>query len=121
MKTPFSPNSLNFLGKLVTIKIDRPLGSKHPECGFLYPVNYGFIPDVISPDGEGLDAYVLGVFEPVEVFTGSCIAVLQRLDNDDDKLVLTPDGKDYSDGQINALVEFQERFFKTVLVRDPNA
>jgi len=96
------------------------MGSKHPEWGFLYPVNYGFVPDTIAPNGEELDAYVLGVFEPVEVFQGRCIAVIKRLDDEDDKLVLTPDGMEYSDGQINALVEFQERFFESKLVRDAN-
>ena len=29
-----------FIGKTVDVAIDRPLGSKHPEAGFIYPVNY---------------------------------------------------------------------------------
>ena len=85
-----------FLGKLVTVVIDRPLGSKHPAWGFIYPVNYGYVPNTLSPDGEPLDAYVLGVSEPMEEFTGRCIAVIHRLDGDD-KLVLVPEGKNYTD------------------------
>jgi len=110
-------NSLDFLGKTVTIKIDRPLGSRHPRHGFLYLLNYGFVPGIMAPDGEELDAYVLGVFEPLEQFEGRCIAVIQRLDDDDDKLVLAPEGVQYSDEQILALTEFQERFFKPVVIR----
>ncbi|HNT78976.1 MAG TPA: inorganic pyrophosphatase, partial [Anaerolineae bacterium] len=64
-----------------------------------------------------LDAYVLGVFEPLETFTGRCIAVIHRLDDDDDKLVIVPDGKPYTDDQILALTEFQERFFQPVVER----
>ena len=106
-----------FLGKTIKVIMDRPMGSKHPEWGFIYPVNYGFVPDTIAPDGEELDAYVLGVFEPLREFTGKCIAVIHRLDDDDDKLVLVPDGRDYTDDQIRALTEFQERYFTSVIVR----
>ena len=55
-------NSIEFLNKKVTVKMDRPMGSKHPKHGFIYPVNYGYIPNTLSGDFEELDAYVLGVF-----------------------------------------------------------
>lgn len=106
-----------YIGKSVNIKIDRPFGSKHPKHGFIYPVNYGFVPNTISGDGEELDCYLLGVFEPVEEFSGKCIAVIHRTDDDDDKLVVVPDGVDYSDDAIDALTEFQERFFKHIIIR----
>lgn len=110
-----------FLGQIVTAQIDRPLGSRHPSHDFIYLLNYGYVPGTLAPDGEALDVYVLGAFEPLITFTGRCIAVIQRLDDDDDKLVLVPDGKDYSDAQINALTEFQERFFQSVIRRQPPA
>ena len=65
-----------------------------------------------------MDAYILGVFKPLETFTGRCIAVIQRSDDDDDKLIVAPDGKDYSDEQILALTEFQERFFDPSVTRE---
>ena len=34
----------DFLNKIVTVKVDRPMGSRHPRHGFIYPVNYGYIP-----------------------------------------------------------------------------
>lgn len=109
-------NPTEWLGKQVKAKIDRPLGSHHPTHRHIfYPLNYGFIPGTIAPDGEGIDAYVLGVFEPLEWFEGICIAIIHRLDDDDDKLVLVPQGKNYSDDQILALTEFQERFFSSII------
>ncbi len=48
-----------YIGKKVTVEMDRPLGTKHPKHGFIYEVNYGFIPGTVSGDGEELDAYVL--------------------------------------------------------------
>lgn len=104
-----------FLGQMVYVKIDRPLGARHPQWGFIYPVNYGFVPSQPAPDGDDLDAYVLGIFEPLRDFTGRCIAVVHRADDDDDKLVLIPEGVEYTDVQIMALVEFQERFFESTI------
>lgn len=97
------------LGELIKIKIDRPLGSKHPEHGFIYPINYGFVPGVIGGDGEELDAYLLGVFEPVEEYEGRLIAIVYREDDIEEKLVVAP--KPYTADQISALIEFQERWF----------
>ena len=105
-----------YLGQMLTIHIDRPLGSRHPEHGFIYPVNYGYLPGVTAADGEEVDVYLLGVFEPVERFTGSCIGVIHRLDDDDDKLVIAPVGTTYSPEQIRSLTEFQERFFTSEIL-----
>ena len=110
-------NHKEYLGKKLNIVIDRELGSKHPEYGFIYPVNYGYVPDTVSGDGEELDCHLLGVFEPVKTFKGKCIAIIHRVDDDDDKLIIVPKNKEYSDDAINALVEFQERYFEHIIVR----
>lgn len=107
-----------FLGKGVAIKIDRPLGSKHPKHGFVYEVNYGFVPGTKAPDGKEIDAYLLGVNESVEEFTGKCIAVIHRKDDDDDKLVIVSENaKEISDEQILMAVNFQEKWFDIVIIR----
>lgn len=110
-------NAKDFIGQTVTVEMDRPLGTRHPKHGFMYCVNYGFIPDTISGDGEELDAYLLGVFEPVQNYIGKCIAVIHRINDDDDKLVVVPEGKYYTDEQIRALTEFQERYFESQIIR----
>jgi len=109
--------SLPYLNKKITVKIDRPLGTKHPKHNYFYSCNYGFVPDTIAPDGKEIDAYVLGVFTPIEEFEGVCIAVIHRTNDDDDKLIIVPEGNTYSDEQIRALIEFQERFFESEIVR----
>lgn len=106
-----------YLNKIITVKIDRKLGSKHPKHGFIYSVNYGYLPNTVSGDGEELDCYVLGVFDPVDEYTGKCIAIIHRLNDDDDKLIIVPEDKNYSNVEIDALVEFQERFFKHEIIR----
>ena len=107
-----------FLGKIVSIEIDRLINSKHPKHGFVYKVNYGFVPGTKAPDGEEIDAYLLGVNEPVDEFTGKCIAVIHRKDDDDDKLVVVPEGfKEISDDDILRAVNFQEKLFDSVVIR----
>ena len=107
----------DFIGKKINVTVDRPLGSKHPNWDYLYLTNYGYIPNTISGDGEELDAYILGVFEPLESFEGICIAVLHRLNEDDDKLIIVPEGKNYTDEQIDCLTEFQEKYFEHTIIR----
>jgi len=112
-------NSKQFLNKIVTVKIDRPIGSKHSEKypNTIYPINYRYVPNTISADNEELDCYVLGIDEPLDSFTGKCIAIIHRIKDNDDKLIIVPEGKDYSDEAINALTEFQERFFEHIIIR----
>jgi len=111
-------NTNEYLGKEITVKMDRQLGTIHPKWGFVYCLNYGFIPNTISADGEELDAYVVGVFKPVAEYTGEVIAVIHRTNDDDDKLVVAPKGINYTDDQIRALTEFQEKFFESVIYRN---
>ena len=106
-----------YLEQTLKIKIDRPLGSAHPKHGFIYPVNYGYVPNTISGDGEELDAYLLGVFEPVNEYEGKCIAIIHRTNDNDDKLIVVPFDKEYSDDAINALTEFQEQYFEHIILR----
>lgn len=108
----------DYIGKQVEVKIDRPLGSLHPEHGFRYEVNYGFVPGTHSPDGEELDAYVLGVDVPMETFTGTCIAVIHRTNDNDDKLIVVPKEKEtMTDDEIRQSTRFQEKFFKSIILR----
>lgn len=107
-----------YIGKEVEVIVDRPIGSKHPKHDFVYEVNYGYIHGTKAPDGEELDAYVLGVERPIESFTGKCIAIIHRLNDDDDKLVVVPkSSEDMSDEEIRIATNFQEQFFHSVIIR----
>ncbi len=110
-------NTKDYIGKKVTVKMDRQLGTAHPKWGFIYSLNYGFIPNTISGDGEELDAYVVGEFKPLEEFTGVVIALIHRTNDNDDKLVVASEGVNYTDDQIRALTEFQEKFFESEIYR----
>lgn len=112
--------NIKYLNEILEIKIDRPLGSKHPKHRFIYPINYGYVPNTISGDGEELDAYVLGIHEPIETFTGKCIAIIHRTNDNDDKLVIAPEGKNFTNEEIGVLTEFQEQYFTSIILRPNN-
>lgn len=100
------------IGEIVRVVVDRPLGSCHPQWTELwYPLNYGYIPGIMAPDGEEQDAYILGVDQPVQEFTGRVIAVIRRRDDVEEKWVVAPDGCLFSREEIRRQTWFQERFF----------
>ncbi|MDR1477108.1 MAG: inorganic diphosphatase [Rickettsiales bacterium] len=106
-----------YIGKTVEISIDRPIGSKHPKYGYAYPVNYVYVPGTIAGDSEELDAYALGPNVTLATFKGRRIAAIKRHDDDDDKLVVVSDGANPTDEEIEQSVEFQEKWFRHILLR----
>jgi inorganic pyrophosphatase len=107
-----------FLGKKVSLVFDRPLGSKHPKHGFVYEVNYGYVPGVMAADGEELDAYYLGTQESLEKVDGVVAAIIHRENDDDDKLIVISEGSEISDEEITRATNFQEKFFKSRIIRN---
>lgn len=107
---------INYLGKIIKVKMDRPLGSKHPRHELIYPINYGYIEGTIAGDGKEIDVYVLGEFEPLSEYEGIVIGVIKRFNDNEDKLVVAKNLNSYCKEQIKALTEFQERFFESEII-----
>ena len=102
------------LGQTVTVLMDRPLGTYHPKHkDIYYPVNYGYIPGIIGGDGEEQDAYVLGVNEPLQEFTGVVIAMIHRFNDVEEKWVVAPEGVTFCKEEIWEQVKFQEQYFES--------
>lgn len=111
------------LGKKVKVKIDRPMGSYHPEYkDMYYPVNYGYIEGLLSPDGEEQDVYVLGADEPLTEFTGQVIAIVRREDDVEEKWVAAPEGMTFTREEIMERILFTEKYYKShlIMATDPD-
>lgn len=105
------------LGKIVRVTVDRPLGSHHPShSDIVYPINYGYIEEIIAPDGEEQDAYILGINKPIKEYTGKIIAIVHRLDDVEDKWVVASEDTQYTKEEIIQQVEFQEKFFEYEII-----
>ena len=107
------------LGTTATVTVDRPLGSRHPRFpNLIYSVNYGFVAGLLGGDGEEQDAYILGVDEPISSFVGRVIAIIRRLDDVEDKLVVAPEGVTFTCEQIIELTRFQEQYFQIEVLKN---
>jgi len=105
------------LGRRVCVTVDRPIGSRHPEHEeIIYPLNYGYVPNVPAADGEWQDAYIWGVAKPIASFEGEVAAVIRRLDDAEDKWVVAPAGDRPTAEEIRAGTAFAERYFQTEIL-----
>ena len=107
----------SYLGKEVTIEIDRPIGYVHTKGAktLVYPINYGFIPNVFGGDGEELDVFLIGVDTPVKSFTGRIIGIVYRADDVEDKLVMAPFEKAFTAEEIARAIYFQEKYYTSTI------
>ena len=113
------------------LALDRVL---HPS--FPYPINYGFIPQTLYGDSDGLDVGVVSSInlEPLTLVQVRVIGMFSMVDNGekDDKIITVVDKdptlshikdiKDLEPGVINGLKEYYENYKKSesieVLVRN---
>lgn len=105
----------SMIGSKVKVYIDRPIGYNHD--GIEFSLNYGYIKELTALDDEYQDAYILGIDEPIKECEGKVIAIINRKDDIEDKLVVTISDNEYSNEEINRLVDFQEKYFKHKIIR----
>ncbi len=94
--------------------IDRPMGYQD-KFGNIYPLNYGYLPNLLGGDGEEQDVYVISekISQPVEAFEGDLVAVIHRTDDVEDKWVLTSPDEEISLEIIKQATSFLERYFNS--------
>lgn len=106
------------IGQNINVFIDRPIGSVHPKHNdIIYPINYGYIKEILAVDGDYQDVYVLGEDNVIDYCSGKVYAVIERENDVEDKLIVTTDDKDYSNEEIKEKINFQEKFFKYKIVK----
>jgi len=117
MTDPISKDqTFQFLSRSLRVIIDRPMGWRDPQFQGTYPLNYGYIPGVLSPDGEELDAYVLGPDQPLKEFEGVCVAVVERLDDVENKLIVADPTLNWGEAEIRRQIDFIEQYYCSRIV-----
>ena len=84
----------------------------------IYPLNYGYVKGIMAADGEWQDAYLLGLDEAVEEYTGRVIAVIHRSDDVEEKWVVAPKGLSFTKKEIEELTKFQEKYFRSKILME---
>lgn len=111
---------MSYLGQMVRVVVDRPLGSVHPRWPDLrYPVNSGELPGTLGGDGQPIDASLLGWDIPVTEAEGVVVALVLRGNDSEDKLIVVRPGTVWTGAELWSAVQFQERFFASRLARLP--
>ena len=111
-------NYKSFLGNEYDIIIDRSAGSTHPKHkNIVYPINYGYIEGIMAEDGEEVDVYVLDIVKPVKKIKAKIIAIIHRLNDDENKLVAVASDKIYTNDEIDKITNFQEQYYKHKIIR----
>lgn len=109
---------LNMIGSKVKVYIDRPIHSTHPKHkDIIYSVNYGYIKEIVALDGDYQDAYLLGVDDQVESYEGIVYAIIERENDNEDKLIVVANNKQFTIEEIEEKVNFQEKFFKHKIIK----
>lgn len=98
--------------KIVHVIVDRPLGYsdvKHDQ----YPLNYGYVPNVLGGDGEFQDVYIVSneIKTAISEFDGKLIAIIKRADDVEDKWVVTMPHEQFTVRQIESQVNCMEQYF----------
>lgn len=106
------PDYSHIIGKMVGGTVDRPLGTSHPRHPeMIYPVNYGYVNNVLAGDGAEQDVYIFGTDKPLKNFQGKVVAVWHRFDDVEDKWIVSLNGEDIAKEKILGDISFQEQFF----------
>ena len=104
------------IGKEIDVIIDRPIGTTHPKYkDMIYLVNYGYIDGFYGGDNEYQDVYILGEDKPLNNYRGKVIAIVRRLNDNEDKLVVYSYGY-LSSNEIEEAINFQEKYFKHEII-----
>lgn len=83
--------------KMFSAVIDRPVGFKD-SFGNVYPINYGYIPELMGGDGEEQDVYIISHDQ-------------QQPDDIEDKWVLAPVNEEINKALIAEQTHFMEQYF----------
>ena len=106
----------DIIGKRVKGKIDRPIDSAHPDHpDMIYPINYGYVDGIFAADGDEQDVYVFGTEEPLSKFEGKVVGVIHRLNDCEDKWIVSLDGNPVDRDTILRTTEFQEQYYMSEL------
>ena len=105
----------DWLNQQVHVTVELPYGSYHP----LYPdeevtANKGYVDEKME-EGEVLPAYVVGINEPLDSFTGTVIGVVYRRGTDGYSLIVAKDTAVSKEDVIRSIA-FEEQYFDTQIL-----
>ena len=93
------------IGNIVTVKVDRPMGSYHPKHKDIYIIRL-----TMDTQKESLRLMEKNKM-PIQEYTGIIIAIIHRYDDVEEKWVVAPKGMTFTKEEIREKTYFQEQYF----------
>lgn len=109
-----------YLGSIIDVTVDKPIGSRNSKYNFIYPINYGYTEDKKLGSNKKIGVYILGEFEALEEFRGRVIGIIKRKNHREDQLVVAKRLISYGKSDLEVLTEFQERYFESEVISSSN-
>jgi len=105
-----------WLGRTVTVTVEHEYGSFHDLQEITYPLNCGYVEEVLKETGEFSEAYVYGISEPVHSFTGIVTALIYHKEDDEIRYVVSPVTLNIDPDEVKKAAGFNEQFYDTKFI-----
>lgn len=102
-----------WLDKVVKVIVDHPYGSDHPYRGSSLELNYGYV--YISESDTYINAYIYGIKEPIEEYTGVVVAVIYHEEDSELRLVVASHLDVIDKDKLIQEIGFEEQHFNTYI------
>ncbi len=89
-----------YLGKNIKVTINKNLNS-------------GYFTDLKTPNNKYQNVYVIGVKKPIKEFEGKVIAIINRIDEIENILVVSYNNKKYTKEEILKLINYEDKKYKS--------
>lgn len=106
------------IGKIVTVVIERQYGSYHPTLeDVVLPYNFGYVKqDITMDDFQFQDAYVIGIQQPLDEFTGEVIGIIYHKEDEKSRWIVAPRGMVADHDAVIQLLGNEEQYFDTKII-----
>lgn len=107
----------SYLGKSVTVIVDRPYGSLDLRSDGEMTCNCGYVQQQITmEDCDDIEARIVGIYEPCETFTGTVIGIIYHKEDSHLHLIVAPPAWTINKEEIITQVGMVEQYYHTRMI-----
>lgn len=107
----------SFLGKSVTVIVDRPYGSLDQRSDGEMTCSCGYVQQPVTmEDCDDIEARIVGVYEPRETFTGTVIGIIYHQEDSNLHLIVAPPTWTINKEEIITQIGMVEQYYHTRMI-----
>lgn len=107
----------SYLGKNVTVIVDRPYGSLDLRSDGEMTCNCGYVQQPVTmEDNDDIEARIVGIYEPRESFTGTVIGIIYHKEDSHMHLIVAPPAWTINRNEIITQIGMVEQYYHTRMI-----